>query len=109
MNATISTSLENQALLDKLKADKEREKNTFKSLEEHDLKLGMSKIPSDVIISRSEKIVTSLAICHKERPDISYCLKLNEYLQFEMWCKGELVTKKYVSDPEIASSPQHLN
>ena len=26
-----------------------------------------------------------------------------------MWCKGELVAKKYVSDPEIASSPQHLN
>ena len=47
-------------------ADKEREKYTLKSLQELYLKLEMSKIPSDVIVSRSEEIVTFLPYVTKD-------------------------------------------
>ena len=52
-----------------------KEQDTFKSLEELYLKLEMSKIPSDVIVSRSEKMVTFFS--HMARRTTRHLLLFN--------------------------------
>ena len=80
---------QNQLLQDKRKADRERENDTFNSLDELAMKLDMGCLPLDIVTSRSKSNVMFLAICHEEKPNINYCLKLDEFLYFVMWCKGE--------------------
>ena len=94
-----STRLQNQLLQEKIKADKAREKGSFSSPEELHSKLDHKCLPSNIIVSYSRIF---LSVSHEKKPDIDFCLKISESLHFEMWCKGKIVNKKYVSDPEIA-------
>ena len=88
---------------EKLKEDKEREMDKFASLAELDQKLDPDMLSSEVIVSYTERSRMFLSVSQNGKPDIDYCLKVYDTLDFEMWCKGKIVYKKYFPDHDIAS------
>ena len=88
---------------EKLKEDKEREMDKFASLPELDQKLDPDMLSSEVIVSYTERPRMFLSVSQNGKPDIDYCLKVYDTLDFEMWCKGKIVCKKYFPDHDIAS------
>ena len=80
LNKSSTAREQNQLLQDKRIADRGRENDTFNSLDELAMKMDMECLSLDIVTSRSKSNVMFLAICHEEKPNINYCLKLDEFL-----------------------------
>ena len=105
--ATSSPHLQTQIKLERIKAQKKRDEDTFGPLAELDQKLDINRLPSGVVISSSGDSKLFFSVSNEGKPAVNYCLKIRRGLDFEMWCTGKVVSINHISDPQIACLPSH--
>ena len=86
-----------------LRLEEDKKNDTYISLDNLEIKLDMSSLPNNIIKSRSASNMF-FSVSYEGKP-VNYCLKLNNDLQFELWCRGQMITVKYHPDQEISSCP----
>ena len=79
-------------------------KNTFVSLDDLEVKLDMATLPNSITKSRCPRSMMFCSVFYEGKPEINYCLKLNNDLQFELWCNGKIQKSENHSDEELSCS-----
>ena len=78
-------------------------KVTFVSLGDLEVKLDMATLPNSITKSRYPSRLMFFSVSYEGKPEINYCLKLNNDLQFVHWCNGQIENSENHSDEEISS------
>ena len=79
-------------------------KDTFVSLDDLEVKLDMATLPNSITKSRCPTNMMFFSVFYEGKPEINYCLKLNNDLQFEIWCNGKMQNSENHKDEEISCS-----
>ena len=81
----------------------EKFQDTFVSLDDLEVKLDMATLPNSITKSRCPSSIMFFSVSYEGKPEIYYCLKLNNDLQFELWCNSKFQKSENHSDEEISA------
>ena len=93
--------------MEKNREEDMRAKDTISSLEEPKSKATCMDLPAMLIGKEIHIMFLSVRYLHK--PEISYCLYLNESLDYKLWSRGNEVKNKSVKLDEMSTIPPLLN
>ena len=104
-----TTSEARQAKQDSIieaRIEEEQAKAAFHSLEEMDAR--DHSLPDDIIKFIETEKILYLSICMAEKPNVRYCLKVYNTMEFEMWCTGNKLNTNSLKRNNLDNAGNYL-